>query len=494
MKQALFAILPFALVACGGAAAIEERAVSPSACSPLVAERIVLPEGAHAVAVWVAPQGSGFIALRDGRILAVDLGGHVHLVDRVPGETGEALVVSDFGDRGSGQALGIGSGGAVSFEGGLVRRARLPSFVNSPRAFANLGSEALWATSNDLFASHAGKWLSVDAGAEISELVPSGAPGEAWVRAGSSLRRLRIDDGPTAVPRVTWLEAAPGVDLGAIKGIASVDARRNAVASARGITIVSPDRIRIFHGEIDDGLPEVIGGGGGWAWVGWRGQLLRTDGERWESLARGLTFGPHARIAVDDETGANALVIDEAGNAFRVEVEETLRASGLSDGAVAYDTRLELEMLTSRPGALKSISFSVDKSLVSSRKEAPWGWGVDGARAVDLKGISFGQHTIDVVARDRNDREVTRKLRFEYRSPLGRAPSYEKDILPLYKARCARCHANGVARDLSTYGALSGQATLVRAAVREGRMPPDILLDAASTRLFTSWVDGETPR
>ncbi len=481
-------LLP-ALAACGGAAAIEERAVHPSPHLPVVAKRMNLPEGAHAVAAWLAPQGSGFIALSDGRILAVDVEGHTQLVDRVPGETGETLVVSAFGDRGSGQALGFGSGGAVSFDGGLVRRARLPSFINSPRAFANLGADALWATSNDLYARHRGKWLSVEAGAEISELVATGIPGEAWVRTGTSLRRMRIDD-----PGVTWLDPAPGVDLGAVRGIASVDARRNVVASARGITIVAPDRIRIFHADIEDGLPDVVGGGGGWAWVGWRGQILRTDGERWESLARGLAFGPHARIAVDDESGAIALVIDERGDAFRLEVEETLRASGITDGAVAFDTRLELEMLTSRAGALKSVSFLVDNHPLSSRKEAPWGWGADGGRVTDLKELSFGRHRIDVVARDRNDRELTRKIQFEYRSPIGRVPSYEKDIAPLYKARCAGCHANGVARDLSTYGALAGQATLVRAAVREGRMPPDILLDAPSARLFTAWVDGDTPK
>jgi hypothetical protein len=489
MRTLICAFLLPALAACGSAAVIEERAVSPSLHIPVVAERIDLPAGAHAVAAWLAPQGSGFIALSDGRIFAVDVEGHAQRVDRVPGETGETLVVSAFGDRGSGQALGFGSGGAVSFEGGLVRRTRLPTFINSPRAFANLRSDALWATSDDLYARHGDRWLRVEGGAGISELVATGAPGEAWVRTGTSLRRLRIDD-----PGVTWLDAAPGVDLGAVKGIANVDARRNVVASARGITIVSPDRIRIFHAYSEDGLPEVVGGGGGWAWVGWRGQILRTDGERWESLARGLTFGPHARIAVDDESGANALVIDEGGNAFRVEVEETLRASGVTDGSITFDTRLALEMLTSRSGALKSVSFFVDKHPFSSRKEAPWGWGADGARVADLKEISFGRHTIDVVARDRNNREVTRKLQFEYRSPLGRVPSYEKDIAPLYKARCAGCHANGVARDLSTYGALTGQATLVRAAVREGRMPPDVLLDAASTRLFTAWVDGNTPK
>jgi hypothetical protein len=34
----------------------------------------------------------------------------------------------------------------------------------------------------------------------------------------------------------------------------------------------------------------------------------------------------------------------------------------------------------------------------------------------------------------------------------------------------------------------------VRAAVRERRMPPDILLDPTSTAILTAWVDGGTPR
>ncbi len=51
----------------------------------------------------------------------------------------------------------------------------------------------------------------------------------------------------------------------------------------------------------------------------------------------------------------------------------------------------------------------------------------------------------------------------------------------------------GVARDLATYERLRAQAPMVRAAVREQRMPPDLLLDAASVALVTAWIDGDSP-
>ncbi|WP_198102375.1 hypothetical protein, partial [Clostridioides difficile] len=83
----------------------------------------------------------------------------------------------------------------------------------------------------------------------------------------------------------------PGVELGKARAIARVDPARGAIASALGVTIVAPGSIKVYEGDAKDGAPDALGGGGGWAWVGWGGQLLRTDGDKWESLVGGLALG-----------------------------------------------------------------------------------------------------------------------------------------------------------------------------------------------------------
>lgn len=496
--RAFASLLAIGAFACGPAA-FEERAVSPTRRVPLAAARVALPDGTRATAVWVGPEGEGLIALRDGRLLALDPLGAVRPLDRLPGEAareGEAPV-GKFSERAEGIPLAIGPAGALAVERGFVHRAALPAFLGAPRAFARLvGPEALWATPEGLFGSHAGAWFALEQPSgplrDVTELIPiAGAP-EAWVLAGSALQRVRIDAG--APPRVTWIEAAPGVDLGAVRALARLDGARAAVVSRRGVAVLGPDRIRLFHADPSDGLPEALGGGGGFAWVGWAGQLLRTDGERWEALASGVALGPGARIAVDGGAGAVALVLDAEGKVFRVEAEEALRLSGLADGDQVLDTRLELAVVPPGRGGLAQVTFSLDGKRLATREEAPWGWGTDGARMRDLKGLSFGPHRLEVSGRALGGRALARTIHLTYASPLGRVPTYDRDIAPLYAAHCARCHGNGVAHDLDSYDALAAERGMVRAAVREGRMPPDLLLDPVSAALITAWVDGDTPR
>ena len=143
---------------------------------------------------------------------------------------------------------------------------------------------------------------------------------------------------------------------------------------------------------------------------------------------------------------------------------------------------------------LERVTFLVDGRELTTRKEAPWGWGDGGARARDVAALTFGAHTLEAVAHYKGGDELRRALHVERRSPLGRVPSYAKDVAPIVTARCARCHANGVAHDLTGFESLSMEAPLVRASVREGRMPPDIRLDPTSAAILTAWVDGDTPR
>jgi hypothetical protein len=222
--------------------------------------------------------------------------------------------------------------------------------------------------------------------------------------------------------------------------------------------------------------------------------VLRTDGESWQSLASGLALDAHARVAVDGATGASAIVIDAAGHVVRIEAEDALRSSGLEDGAPLLDTRAELEVVPPRGARIASLAFVLDGKPLVSRTQAPWGWGADGVRALDLTSIGFGPHRVDLTARLADGRTLSRAIRFTYVSRLGRVPTYDRDVAPLYAAHCARCHGNGVAHDLDGYDALAGEAGAVRKALREARMPPDILLDPVSIDVFTAWADGDTPR
>jgi len=512
-------VLVTALLGCASTAPIQDRAVSPVDRAPLSAQRLSLPAGAKAVAVFAQERGEGVIALADGHFLAVGPRGDVHPLDRLPGEVARAgeTPVSNFASRGSGDAFAIVPSGALVVERGVVRRESLEPFLSAPRAFALLGgNDVLWATSGGLYANYATRWFSLEAPSElalpaealrgVAQIVPLALRGpsgarDAWVRVGARLVRVHLEAGEraaSAAPKVTWADPTPGVALGGVQSIARVDLSRGAVVSDRGVTIVAQEQIHTFHDEPRAGLPRALAGGGGWAWVAWNGRILRTDGEIWESLATNVTIGQDARIAVDEGTGSFALVLDGEGGVWRIQAEEALFTSGLADGATTFDTKVEFEVTPMNAGAIESVSFAVDGKAFATRREPPWGWGENGARAAELATLGFGAHRVDVRARFGDGRDRARTIRFDYGSPLGRVPSYDADIAPIYDARCGSCHTDGVgrgvARDLSSYERLSSQAGLVRASIREGRMPPDLRLDPVSASIFTAWVDGRTPK
>jgi len=522
------------LLGCASSAAIQDRSVSAPARTPKLAQHVLLPPGAKAVAVFAQSGGEGIIALADGRFLSVGTRGDVHPIDRLPGEPareGESPV-SSFSARGPDEAIAIIPGGALAIERGIVHREPLAPFLRTPRAFAALGeNDVLWGTAAGLYANYTNRWFALDAPSSwglpagaldsVAQIIPfafQGSPRgarDAWIRTGTRLLRVHLEPGTAGVPAVTWIDPTPGVALGAVQSIARVDLGRGAVTSERGVTLAGEGSIHTFHEEPRAGLPGALAGGGGWAWVAWNGQILRTDGETWESLAEGVAMGPGARIAVDEGTGSFALVLDGAGGVSRIQAEDALFSSGLASGATVFDTKVELEVLPTNLDAvpdgrtpvastsqLARVTFAIDGKELSTRTSAPWGWGEGGARTSELSFLSFGPHRVDIrahlviggAAKDEPARDLTRTIRFDYASPLGRVPSYEADIAPLYDARCGRCHSGGVASDLSSYERLASQASQVRASIREGRMPPDLQLDAVSSRMFTAWVDGHTPK
>jgi hypothetical protein len=492
---------------CATTGAIRESRVSPEASAPRELARVALPPGRRATAAFVAGGGDGILALSDGSVVAVSPRHDVHAVDRLPGDVprdGETPTLALL-DRGRGSALALGPSGALVVEHGVVRGLALPPLLAAPRAFALVGGDAMWATRDGLYVSFGDGWVALEAEAgpvrDVAQIASfdfggqaGGGARDAWVRAGARLTRVRLEPGPPGrPPRVTFVDPTPGVSLGAVRAIARMDLRHGAIVGDHGVTVVGPDGVRTFHGDDADGLPDAIAGGGGFAWVLWHGRLLRTDGVRWEALAGGVPSGPAARIAVDADTGTAALVVDGEGGVLQVDAGEGLMTSGLVDGATVFDTRLELEVVGGERSNPKSVTYVVDGKEYATRGAPPWGWGPDGGRAADIASLSFAAHQVEIRAKTESGRELRRLLRFRYASPLGRVPTYAVDVAPIFKARCGRCHASGAARDLSRYESLSANAAQVRAAIREGRMPPDLRLDRASAATFVAWVDGDTP-
>jgi hypothetical protein len=486
--------------------------------APYLARRVMLPAGARAFRGWMGDEGQAVVATLDGRIFSISPRGVATTIDRVPGETPVAddVRVSSLVARSPGEVLALTTGSGLLVQNGLVRGAQLPMFLRGARAFAKLGDEALWATPTGLFLGLATRWVRVDdaSGAVTGalELAPVSAVGarEAWLRVGENVRRLRVREGEAP----TFTTMPTNVDLGAVRALAAMGDDRAVVATARGVLFLKSNEARGFGVGGGRGEPDAVAGGGGKAWVLWNSDILRTDGERWDAFARDARIGPLSRV-YSDSTGNSALVIDDDGGLIRVDVEERVRLSGVRDGEVVVGTTGALEVLPWRDANPTAVEYFVDDETtpLARRTEAPWGWGyrvetnamgmpivtATGERNRELaaqlptrRGGPYGSHRIRVVVRY-GDAMVERVIGFGYQSPFGRVPTYAMDIAPLYQARCARCHTNAVAEELSTFELLSTRKVPLRLALRERRMPPDLPLDPVSEALFVAWIDGNVP-
>lgn len=485
---------------------------------PFVARRVALPAGAQAFRAWMGDEGQAVIVTRDGRFFSIDARGAAVAIDRVPGESPVAddVRVSNVVARSANELFALTPGAGLLVQNSLVRAAQLPMFLRGARTFTRLGDEALWATPTGLYLGAASRWVRVDdargAVTDAEELasVRSTLGREAWLRVGTGVRRVRVREG--AAP--TFIEMPTNITLGAVHGLASMGDDRAVVATSRGVLFLKGNEASGFGIGGGRAEPDAVAGGGGFAWVVWGTDILRTDGVRWEALARDPKLGQLSRIYAD-ASGNSAIAIDDDGGLIRVDVEERLRISGLRDGEVVVSPTASLEVTPWRDANPTAVEYYVDGEAMPSarRTEAPWGWGYTaeagamgmpivthtGARSRELATQlprrpdgPYGPHAVRVVVRYA-DAMIERTIGFGYQSPFGRVPTYAMDIDALYQARCARCHSNSVAEELGTYRLLSQRRVSLRLALRERRMPPDLPLDPVSEALFVAWVDGNTP-
>lgn len=486
---------------------------------PFVARRVQLPAGARAFRGWMGEEGQAVVSTLDGRFFAIDPRGIASPIDRLPGETPTAddVRVSSIVARAPGELLALTPGSGLLVQNAMVRSAQLPAFLQGARTFARFGDGALWATTTGLFLGSASEWIRIDdaRGAvtnaeELATITATGAR-EAWLRAGTTVRRVRMREGE----RPLFTEMPTNIELGTVHGLASMGDDRAVVATSRGVLFLRQNEATGFGVGGGRADPDAVAGGGGRAWVLWATDILRTDGVRWEALARDPKIGQLSRV-YSDTTGNSALVIDDEGGIIRVDVEERVRLSGVRDGEVVVSATTPLEVVPWRDMEPTAVEYYVDAETTPSarRTSAPWGWGYrieydamgrpifnatgdrlreTATQVGSTRGNEFVPHQVRVVVRY-GEMMVQRTIGFGYQSPFGRVPTYEADIAPLYLARCARCHNNSVAEDLSTYDLLSGRKLATRLALRERRMPPDLPLDPVSEALFVAWIDGNVPQ
>ncbi|MDP3276594.1 MAG: hypothetical protein Q8Q09_15460 [Deltaproteobacteria bacterium] len=485
---------------------------------PAIAQRIALPSGVAVARAWLGDEGQIVVAARDGQLLSINARGTSAVIDRVPGETvsmGERRALALI-TRAPGEPLVLTEGGALLVQNGLARRAQLPMFLQDARSATAVSDQLMWATTTGLYLGQSAEFVRVDdaqgavrTATELS-FVQSSLGREVWMRVGENLRRLRIREGEAPL----FVEMPTNIELGAVRALASMGDDRAVAATARGVFVLKGNLATGFDGGTARGAPLAVAGGGGFAWVLWGTDLLRTDGLRWEAIARDPKFVGSAHI-VADTSGNSALVIDDDGGLVRVDLEERVRTSGIRDGQILVDPTGAFEVVPWRSEAPTQVEFFVDAEAMPSvtRTSAPWGWGYTvetsamgmavinqtGSRERELSSQlprrasgPYGTHQIRVVVRY-GTTMFERTLGFGYQSPFGRVPTYRADIAPLFAARCARCHDNSVAEELSTYELLRQARVPLRLALRERRMPPDLPLDSVSEALFIAWADGNTP-
>jgi hypothetical protein len=138
-----------------------------------------------------------------------------------------------------------------------------------------------------------------------------------------------------------------------------------------------------------------------------------------------------------------------------------------------------------------SVTFEVAGVEVPVRGPAYSLGGVetDGTfRPYSFVGLEPGPHTLSAVARYGDGTEARRSVSFEYQPLSTVALGWDKDIRPIYEARCAKCHVSGPGRPLSSYDLWKDNVPLIVAAVREQRMPADGPLDPQLISLIQRWA------
>lgn len=242
---------------------------------------------------------------------------------------------------------------------------------------------------------------------------------------------------------------------------------------------------------------------GRFAWMQAGDQLYRYDGDtRTWAEAKGL------------EAAATLLGCDAAGTAWVRVGEQTLslgaavtpRVLGLHQGARVFDGQLVVQAALPTARLPAELGWQLDGVTVQpvdlARGVAGSGpstgqtfFSLGGAEAggvlkpLSLAALSDGWHTL-ALATTQGEATAWRRVHFEFLGASTAAVSWEADIKQLGVERCAKCHATGTSPELITWEQWKMHAAAIASAVRDGRMPADGPMDAASSSAIVRWVNG----
>ncbi|WP_224364907.1 hypothetical protein [Hyalangium versicolor] len=235
--------------------------------------------------------------------------------------------------------------------------------------------------------------------------------------------------------------------------------------------------------------PVQLLGAGRFLWVKSSDQLLvyDADADTW-GTASGLDTREFRFLAADEsgcawvQLGPDSVAINRAPVA---------RVLGLNQGArVVEDSRI-IRAVPPAGGEVPTMLFRVAGAEVAA--EAPdyslGGLEKDGSlRPFSFAALDKGQHSLEVVSRFLDGSETKRVVHFDFEPVAEVEVGWEKDMLPIFQSRCAKCHVSGPGRPLSTYEQWKQNVDLITAAVRDQRMPADGPLDPQLISLIQRWA------
>ncbi|HLL54923.1 MAG TPA: cytochrome c, partial [Myxococcaceae bacterium] len=113
-------------------------------------------------------------------------------------------------------------------------------------------------------------------------------------------------------------------------------------------------------------------------------------------------------------------------------------------------------------------------------------------RPYSFVGLSAGAHRLGVKVTYADDSTAERVVPYVFQPLSQEVPGWERDILPIHQARCAKCHETGPGIPLNTYALWRDNAASIVDVLRDRRMPADGPLEPDLILKVQRWVQGGT--
>jgi hypothetical protein len=235
--------------------------------------------------------------------------------------------------------------------------------------------------------------------------------------------------------------------------------------------------------------PVQLLGAGRFLWVKSSDQLLvyDADADTW-GVATGVDTREFLFLAADESGCAWVQLGPDSVALGRARVPRVL---GLNQGARVVEDGRVIRAVPPAGNEVPTMLFRIAGAEIAA--QAPdyslGGLEKDGSpRPFSFAALDKGVQTLEVVARFLDGSEAKRAVHFDFEPVVPVEVGWEKDMLPIFQARCAKCHTSGPGRPLNTYELWKQNEALISAAVRDQRMPADGPLDPQLISLIQRWA------